>query len=70
MTRSIESIGYLIILMLLFVFIYALIGVQSFGMKWKDENNESPRINFDNFGWSLVGIFIIISGENWNEIMY
>ena len=29
-----------------------------------------PRFNFDNFYWSLVTVFQVISGENWNETMY
>lgn len=29
-----------------------------------------PRANFDTFLWSLVSIFQIMTGENWNTIMY
>ena len=29
-----------------------------------------PRVNFDNVGWSLVSIFIVIVGEDWNWQMY
>ena len=67
--KSLSSIGYLALLMLLFVFIYALVGMQFFGNRWK-EDGVSPRLNFDTFLWSLVGIFVVLSGENWNEIMY
>ncbi len=34
------------------------------------ENGVSPRINFDNFGNSLSTIFIILTGENWDAVMY
>lgn len=27
------------------------------------------RSNFDNFGWSLVTVFQILTLENWNDIM-
>ena len=68
--KSMTSISYLGLLMLLFVFIYALMGMQFFGNRWVDEVQSSPRINFDTFWWSLVGIFIVLTGENWNELMY
>merc|ERR1719171_2304224 len=29
-----------------------------------------PRANFDTFLWSFVTIFQILSGENWNTVMY
>mmetsp|Transcript_3541 Transcript_3541/g.12709 ORF Transcript_3541/g.12709 Transcript_3541/m.12709 type:complete len:1714 (-) Transcript_3541:989-6130(-) len=29
-----------------------------------------PRHNFDTFFWSIITIFQILTGENWNEVMY
>jgi len=29
-----------------------------------------PRHNFDNIFWSIITIFQILTGENWNEVMY
>jgi hypothetical protein len=29
-----------------------------------------PRANFDYFLWSFVTVFQILTGENWNAIMY
>merc|ERR1719326_2825660 len=29
-----------------------------------------PRAHFDTFLWSIVTIFQILSGENWNVVMY
>jgi hypothetical protein len=29
-----------------------------------------PRANFDTFGWGVVTIFQVMTGENWNTIMY
>jgi hypothetical protein len=31
---------------------------------------ESPRANFDTLLWSFVTIFQILTGENWNTVMY
>lgn len=55
---------------MLCIFIYALLGTQFFSKKLTEDDGESPRSNFDHIGWSMLAIFQILSGENWNEIMY
>ena len=30
--------------------------------------DKNERANFDNFGWSMVTVFQIIGGENWNQV--
>lgn len=52
-------------------------GMQFFAGKIKfneddqyDPNGTSPRYNFDDFGNAFLAIFIIFTGENWNEMMY
>jgi hypothetical protein len=52
------------------MFIYALMGMQFFGKRLEDEDGKSPRANFDNIWWSMTTIFQILTGENWNEVMY
>jgi len=32
--------------------------------------DEGSRYNFDDFGSALLSIFVVLSGENWNEIMF
>ena len=31
---------------------------------------DQHRSNFDSFGWAVVTIFQMLTGENWNEVMY
>merc|ERR1719424_1545156 len=35
---------------------------------WPD--SEPSRYSFDDFGTALLAIFVVLSGENWNEIMF
>lgn len=35
-----------------------------------DENGFSPRYNFDTIKNSFLSVFILLTGENWNELMY
>ncbi len=43
-----------------------MINVESF----PDGPNDLSRYNFDDFGTALLSIFVVLSGENWNEIMF
>jgi hypothetical protein len=56
--------------MFLLIFIYSLLGMQFFSGDLLDEDGEKARYNFNSFGHSLITIFIILTGENWNEVMY
>ena len=67
---SLSSVLNFSVIMMLFVFIYAVLGMQFFAGQLQEDDGSSPRSNFDTFGWSLVTVFQIIGGENWNEVMY
>lgn len=58
------------LLMFLLVFIYSLLGMQFFSTDLIEEDGSIARYNFGSFGHSLITIFIILTGENWNEVMY
>ena len=34
------------------------------------KNGKSPRFNFDNFYNAIITIFILLTGESWNQITY
>jgi hypothetical protein len=69
--RSISSFIYLAMLLLLFVFIYALLGMQIFGGAFTDpEVVGTIRYNFDSFLNAFITGFIMLTTENWNQIMF
>mmetsp|Transcript_88811 Transcript_88811/g.287113 ORF Transcript_88811/g.287113 Transcript_88811/m.287113 type:complete len:2023 (+) Transcript_88811:144-6212(+) len=37
---------------------------------WHFKQDCIPRAHFDNFGWGFVTVFQIMTGENWNSVMY
>jgi hypothetical protein len=62
LTASIESILSLLVLLFLFMCIFALLGMQVFGAKFSyDEMAYKARWNFDAFGQSLLTVFQVIS---------
>ena len=67
--ESFASIANLALLMFLLIFIYALIGMQFFSKIIKDDNGEPVRFTFTSFGYALITIFVLLTGENWNSIM-
>ncbi len=106
--NTLKEIGNFGILLLLFMYIFALIGMQSFAYKYRfDEDGysvprfddeadvrhafddagiipapplcyintafysfERPRANFDDLVSAMVAVFQILTGENWNGVMY
>lgn len=48
--------------------IFAMLGMQLFGGQFNFEDG-TPASNFDTFGISLLTVFQILTGEDWNEIM-
>ncbi|KAH9503819.1 Voltage-dependent calcium channel type D subunit alpha-1 [Bulinus truncatus] len=68
--NSMRSIASLLLLLFLFIVIFALLGMQLFGGKFNFEDAEKPRSNFDAFWPSLLTVFQILTGEDWNVVMY
>ena len=62
-SRSLSSFVYLAMLLLLFAFIYSLLGMQIFGGNFDKE--DPPRTNFDTFHSAFITVFIVLSLENW-----
>nr|QFP39652.1 voltage-gated calcium channel subunit alpha 1-like protein [Tridacna squamosa] len=67
--NSLLSIASLLLLLFLFIVIFALLGTQLFGGKFNFEEGK-PRHNFDTFFQSLFTVFQILTGEDWNMVMY
>ncbi|KAH7463184.1 Sodium channel protein 60E [Phytophthora ramorum] len=82
--RAIAGIANFGVLFFIFIYIYALVGMQFFGntMRFDDSGYPTPynineywfgtvpRLNFDTFLWSSITVFKIITTDNWNENMY
>ena len=67
--ESLSAITNLGVLTILFLFISALLAKQFFSGELSDDDGEPSRYNFSSTIQSLITIFIVLTGENWNEIM-
>ena len=61
--KTISSIGYFFILIVVLVYIFALIGITLF--KGAFDNTELPRKNFDAIGTSMKLVFSLMIGDDW-----
>ena len=84
-SRAAADVRSFFVLLSLFVFIYALVGMQLFANRLHfDEltgvqididdpryaSSAIPRHNFDKFSTAAITVFQVLTGENWNEVMY
>ncbi|KAK6033021.1 putative ATP synthase F0, A subunit, partial [Ostertagia ostertagi] len=67
--NSMRSIISLLFLLFLFILIFALLGMQLFGGKFNFPTMH-PYTHFDTFPVALITVFQILTGEDWNEVMY
>nr|XP_038946946.1 voltage-dependent R-type calcium channel subunit alpha-1E isoform X14 [Rattus norvegicus] len=66
---SMKSIISLLFLLFLFIVVFALLGMQLFGGRF-NFNDGTPSANFDTFPAAIMTVFQILTGEDWNEVMY
>ena len=67
--NSMSAIGNLGVLTILFMFISALLAKQFFFESLVEDDGSVSRYSFSSTIQSLITIFIVITGENWNAIM-
>ncbi|XP_065811379.1 calcium channel, voltage-dependent, P/Q type, alpha 1A subunit, b isoform X10 [Labrus bergylta] len=67
--NSMKSIVSLLFLLFLFIVVFALLGMQLFGGQFNFEDG-TPSTNFDTFAAAIMTVFQILTGEDWNAVMY
>uniref|UniRef100_UPI0037E81DB7 calcium channel, voltage-dependent, P/Q type, alpha 1A subunit, b isoform X1 n=1 Tax=Semicossyphus pulcher TaxID=241346 RepID=UPI0037E81DB7 len=67
--NSMKSIVSLLFLLFLFIVVFALLGMQLFGGQFNFEEG-TPPTNFDTFAAAIMTVFQILTGEDWNMVMY
>ncbi|XP_069124372.1 voltage-dependent T-type calcium channel subunit alpha-1G-like isoform X2 [Argopecten irradians] len=86
MLRTMDNVATFFALLVLFIFIFSVLGMNLFGGKfcWRDEgipctcaDESNPalrcvcdRANFNSLLWSLVTVFQVLTQEDWNTVLY
>ncbi|KAA0176357.1 hypothetical protein FNF27_02053 [Cafeteria roenbergensis] len=70
--RSVLDVASASVVLLIIMFIFVLLGMQLFGGRFGASTfgEDQPRAHFDNFGWAFVTVFQVLTGENWNEVLF
>lgn len=76
--RTLNDIGTFSILMLLFLFSFALLGMELFANKVKFDkdgnldllNGEAPNANYDNLLNAFTTVFIVLTADGWSGIYF
>jgi voltage-dependent calcium channel L type alpha-1D len=77
--NTLQDISTFTVLLTLFVFIYTLLGLELFAFNLKDRGDVKldfsdtgglPLRNFNTFSDSFLTVFILLTGDQWNNVMY
>ena len=83
MVITLKDINFFGLLLILFMIIFTLLGMEQFAYKVKFGTDDKPimtnitttegtypRASFNSFGLGFTTIFIVFIGEDWNSVMY
>ncbi|CAK1547322.1 unnamed protein product [Leptosia nina] len=74
MLRTMDNVAVFFSLLVLFIFIFSILGMNIFGCKFckKDEDGDldCDRKNFDTLLWAFVTVFQVLTQEDWNVVLF
>ena len=68
-SKAIQNFLYMGLLLALFTVVFTLMGMQLFGGEFNFSDGK-PRSNYDNFYWSFLTTFQLLTMENWHNVLY
>ncbi|KAF8793167.1 Voltage-dependent T-type calcium channel like protein [Argiope bruennichi] len=74
MLRTVDNVAVFFALLILFIFIFSILGMNLFGCKFckklPDGTTQCDRKNFDTLLWAIVTVFQILTQEDWNVVLF
>nr|XP_006811385.1 PREDICTED: voltage-dependent T-type calcium channel subunit alpha-1H-like [Saccoglossus kowalevskii] len=74
MLKTMDNVATFFCLLILFIFIFSILGMHLFGCKFCEYLHDGTRIcdrkNFDSLLWAIVTVFQILTQEDWNVVLY
>eukprot|EP01022_Parablepharisma_sp_SALTPOND_P019005 TRINITY_DN318_c0_g1_i4.p3 TRINITY_DN318_c0_g1~~TRINITY_DN318_c0_g1_i4.p3 ORF type:complete len:653 (+),score=82.50 TRINITY_DN318_c0_g1_i4:9017-10975(+) len=67
--ETLTSFAYIGMLLIVFLFIYSLLGMQLFGGMF-DFPDGKPRQNYDSFHKAFLSVYQVLTIENWQSLQY
>eukprot|EP00095_Tigriopus_kingsejongensis_P007143 maker-scaffold300_size216557-snap-gene-0.14 protein:Tk07143 transcript:maker-scaffold300_size216557-snap-gene-0.14-mRNA-1 annotation:"voltage-dependent t-type calcium channel subunit alpha-1g" len=69
MLRTMDNVAVFFGLLMLFIFIFSILGMNLFGCKFCD-GDVCDRKNFDTLLWATVTVFQVLTQEDWNIVLF
>ncbi|XP_052824853.1 voltage-dependent T-type calcium channel subunit alpha-1I isoform X2 [Octopus bimaculoides] len=82
MLRTMDNVATFFALLILFMFIFSILGMNLFGCKFCGQkrimstqtysyaHHNCSRKNFDSLLWSILTVFQVLTQEDWNTVLY
>ncbi|XP_063608556.1 voltage-dependent T-type calcium channel subunit alpha-1G-like, partial [Penaeus indicus] len=74
MLRTMDNVAVFFSLLILFIFIFSILGMNLFGCKFckkgSDNSTTCDRKNFDSLLWASITVFQILTQEDWNVVLF
>nr|XP_045595060.1 voltage-dependent T-type calcium channel subunit alpha-1I-like [Procambarus clarkii] len=74
MLRTMDNVAIFFSLLILFIFIFSILGMNLFGCKFckmnPDNSTSCDRKNFDSLLWASITVFQILTQEDWNVVLF
>ncbi|XP_075240799.1 voltage-dependent T-type calcium channel subunit alpha-1G-like isoform X6 [Convolutriloba macropyga] len=75
MLKTMDNVATFFGLLMLFMFIFSILGMHLFGCKFcrvieETGEKECDRKNFDSLLWAVITVFQVLTGEEWQMLMY
>ncbi|KAL4240739.1 Voltage-dependent T-type calcium channel subunit alpha-1G [Mactra antiquata] len=74
MLRTMDNVATFFALLLLFMFIFSVLGMNLFGCKFSRVRRNGTvyrdRKNFDSLLWAIITVFQVLTQEDWNTVLY
>ncbi|GFQ65259.1 voltage-dependent T-type calcium channel subunit alpha-1I [Trichonephila clavata] len=74
MLRTVDNVAVFFALLILFIFIFSILGMNLFGCKFcrklPEGATQCDRKNFDSLLWAIVTVFQILTQEDWNVVLF
>ncbi|XP_074649472.1 voltage-dependent T-type calcium channel subunit alpha-1H-like [Tubulanus polymorphus] len=81
MLRTMDNVATFFALLVLFMFIFSILGMNLFGCKFCEKDmsfrltntrrhRRCDRKNFDTLLWAIITVFQILTQEDWNTVLY
>lgn len=70
MKNTLKDITNICVLILIFLYIYALLGLEMYSLRVAMDDGQPPQSNFNSLYSAMVTVFIMLANDGWAKIYF